>query len=54
MAAIDDHIEFIFKVLERIENLRIKDTPLNEQAFVYKEGHSQGLDDAMNELRREL
>ena len=54
MAIIEDHIAFIGKVIANIELLRIQDIPINEQAYVYKEGHNQGLDDAMNELRREL
>jgi hypothetical protein len=46
--------EFIQKLLRGVNELRLPDTPLNELAFVYKEGHQQGIDDVMNLLRREL
>jgi len=52
--ALIDHYEFIMKIIGNIEQKRMDDTPMNELAFVFKEGHEQGINDALNELRREL
>jgi hypothetical protein len=49
-----DKFELIQKLLRGANELRLPDTPMNELAFVYKEGHQQGIDDVMNLLRREL
>lgn len=49
-----DHFEFISKLLREIEKLRLTDTPINELAFVYKEGHESAIDQALNLLRKEL
>ena len=49
-----EKFELIQKLLRGVNELRLTDTPMNELAFVYKEGHQQGIDDAMNLLRREL
>lgn len=46
--------DVLLRVLRGIEELRIKDTPMNELAFTYKEGHELALDNAMNIIRREL
>ncbi len=46
--------ELIQKPLRGVNELRLPDMPINELAFVYKEGHEQGIDDVMNLLRREL
>jgi hypothetical protein len=52
--ALIDHYDFIMKVIGDIEQRRMNDTPMNELAFVFKEGHEQGINDALNELRKEL
>lgn len=49
-----DHFEFISKLLREIEELRITDTPENELAFIFKEGHEVALNQALNALRKEL
>jgi hypothetical protein len=52
--ALIDHYELIMKIIGNIEQTRMKDTPMNELAFVYKEGYEEGINLALNELRREL
>lgn len=49
-----DKFELIQTLLRGVNELRLPNTPMNELAFVYKEGHEQGIDDVMNLLRREL
>jgi len=49
-----DKFDLIQSLLRGVNELRLEDTPMNELAFVYKEGHQQGIDDVMNLLRREL
>jgi hypothetical protein len=44
----------LMRVLRGIEELRLKDTPMNELAFVYLEGYTEALDKALNVVRREL
>jgi hypothetical protein len=46
--------DILMRVLRGIEELRLKDTPMNELAFVYLEGHTEALDKALNVVRREL
>lgn len=46
--------DVLLRVLRGIEELRIQDTPLNDLAFIYKEGHEVALDNAMNIIRKEL
>ena len=46
--------DVLMRVLRGIEELRIQDTPMNELAFVYLEGHTEALDKALNIVRREL
>lgn len=46
--------DVLLRVLRGIEKLRIQDTPLNDLAFIYKEGHEEALDNAMNIIRKEL
>ena len=46
--------DILMRVLRGIEELRLKDTPTNELAFVYLEGYTEALDKVMNVVRREL
>lgn len=46
--------DVLMRVLRGMEELRIQDTPMNELAFVYREGHELALDNAMNIIRKEL
>jgi hypothetical protein len=46
--------DILMRVLRGIEELRLKDTPMNELAFVYLEGYTEALDKVMNVVRREL
>lgn len=46
--------DILMRVLRGIEELRLKDTPMNELAFVYLEGYTEALDKALNVVRREL
>jgi hypothetical protein len=46
--------DVLLRVLRGIEELRIHDTPMNDLALVYKEGHESALDNAMNIIRKEL
>jgi len=52
--ALIEHFEFITKLLREIEELRIKDEPANHLALIFKEGHDQAIDQALNALRKEL
>jgi hypothetical protein len=46
--------DILMRVLRGIEELRLKDTPMNELAFIYLEGYTEALDKALNVVRREL
>ena len=46
--------DILMRILRGIEELRLKDTPMNELAFVYLEGYTEALDKALNIVRREL
>jgi hypothetical protein len=46
--------DILMRVLRGIEELRLKDTPMNELAFIYLEGYTEALDKVMNVVRREL
>jgi len=46
--------DILMRVLRGIEELRLKDTPMNDLAFVYLEGHTEALDRALNVVRKEL
>jgi len=46
--------DILMRVLRGIEELRFKDTPMNELAFVYLEGYTEALDKVLNVVRREL
>ena len=46
--------DILMRILRGIEELRLKDTPMNELAFVYLEGYTEALDKALNVVRREL
>ena len=46
--------DILMRVLRGIEELRLKDTPMNELAFVYLEGYTEALDKVLNVVRREL
>jgi hypothetical protein len=49
-----DRFEFLQTLLRNVDRLRVTDTPMNELAFVYKEGHEEAIDSVMNLIRREL
>jgi hypothetical protein len=46
--------DILMRVLRGIEELRLKDTPMNDLAFVYLEGYTEALDKVLNVVRREL
>jgi hypothetical protein len=46
--------DILMRVLRGIEELRLKDTPMNELAFVYLVGYTEALDKVLNVVRREL
>jgi hypothetical protein len=46
--------DILMRVLRGIEELRLGDTPMNDLAFVYLEGHTEALDRALNVVRKEL
>lgn len=46
--------DILMRVLRGIEELRLKDNPMNELAFVYLEGYTEALDKVLNVVRREL
>lgn len=46
--------DFTMELIGRIEMLRWKDEPMNELAFVWKEGYETAMDNCLNELRRKL
>jgi hypothetical protein len=46
--------DILMRVLRGIQELRLKDTPMNELAFVYLEGYNEALDKVLNVIRREL
>lgn len=50
----NNRFDYIQKLLRSVNELRVQDTPLNELAFCYKEGHEQAINDVKNLLRREL
>lgn len=50
----ESRFDLLMRILRGIEELRIKDTPMNELAFVYHEGHELALDNALNVIRKEL
>lgn len=49
-----DHYELIQKLLGYMEAIRWTDTPMGALSFAWKEGYETAIDNAMNELRREL
>jgi hypothetical protein len=46
--------DVLMRVLRGIEELRLKDTPMNDLAYVYLEGYTEALDKVLNVVRREL
>lgn len=48
------NFDLLQKLLRAVNELYIKDTPMNELAFVYKHGYDTAIDDVMNLIRREL
>jgi hypothetical protein len=55
--ALIDHFELLTKLLRRIENLRDTQKLFNEHISlqgIYNEGYADGINDALNEIRREL
>ena len=48
------NFDLLQKLLRGVDELRVKDTPMNELAFVYKHGYDTAIDDVMNLIRREL
>jgi hypothetical protein len=52
-----DHFEFIQKLLRNIETLRHRNSAFENTTSlqnIYNEGYQDGVDDALNELRKEL
>ncbi len=49
-----DHFELIQKLLAYLEAIRWTDKPNNALQFAWREGYETAIDNAMNELRREL
>ena len=49
-----DHYELIQTLLGYLESIRWQDEPQNSLSFAWKEGYETAIDNAMNELRREL
>jgi hypothetical protein len=49
-----DHYDLIQKLLGYLDAIHWKEEPTNPLQLAYKEGYDQAIDDAMNELRREL
>lgn len=50
----ESRFDFVMRLIREIEATRIKDTPMNELAFIYSEGHESAIDDTLNILRKEL
>lgn len=48
------NFDLLQKLLRGVSDLYMKDSPLNELAFVYKHGYDTAIDDVMNLIRREL
>ena len=48
------NFDLLQKLLRGVGELYMKDSPLNELAFVYKHGYDTAIDDVMNLIRREL
>lgn len=48
------NFELLQKLLRSITELHMSDTPMNELAFVYKEGYGTAIDDVLNLIRREM
>ena len=46
--------DILMRVLRGMAEPRLKDTPMNELAFVYLEGYTEALDKVLNVVRREL
>ena len=46
--------EFCMRLIRGINAERLDDTPMNDLAFAYKEGHEAAIDSALNVIRREL
>lgn len=46
--------EFCMRLIRGIQAERLTDTPVNDLAFVFKEGHETAIDAALNVIRREL
>lgn len=49
-----DNYDLIQRLLGYLEAIRWKDEPRNSLAFAWKEGYETAIDNAMNEIRREL
>lgn len=49
-----DNYELIQRILGYLEGIRWKDEPMNALSFAWKEGYETAIDNAMNEVRREL
>lgn len=49
-----DHFDLIQTLLGYLEAIRWKDEPVNDLSFAWKDGYETAIDNAMNELRREL
>lgn len=55
--ALIDHFELLTKIIRHIELLREKQATINSHISlenIYNEGYADGINDALNEVRREL
>jgi hypothetical protein len=55
--ALIDHFELLTKIIRHIELLREKQAMVNGHVSlqnIYNEGYADGVNDALNEVRREL
>jgi hypothetical protein len=46
--------EFCMRLLRGIHEERLTDTPMNDLAFAYQQGHEAALEAALNVIRKEL
>lgn len=46
--------DYLQELLRKISSLEIADTPMNELAYVFKEGHMAAINDVLNLIRREM
>jgi len=46
--------EFCMRLIRGVQAERLTDTPMNDLAFAYQQGHEAAIDAALNVIRREL